>query len=144
MWDWRLNWQSSSAIAFFDLAQRYGLHLSDSELSQLISLVSGHPFLLQKALYHLARQDLTLPQLIQTAATDAGIYRNHLHRHLRSLQDYPQLATACDRVFQSSTAVDLEQSLAFKLHSMGLVKLAGNQVLPSCGLYRQYFTHRSD
>lgn len=128
----------------FDLAQRYGLHLSDSELSQLISLVSGHPFLLQKALYHLARQDLTLPQLIQTAATDAGIYRNHLHRHLRSLQDYPQLATACDRVFQSSTAVDLEQSLAFKLHSMGLVKLAGNQVLPSCGLYRQYFTHRSD
>lgn len=63
-----------------DLAQRYGLNLSESELSKLMQLVGGHPFLVQQALYHLARQDLTLTELVQTAATDAGIYRDRSDR----------------------------------------------------------------
>lgn len=122
-----------------DLAQRYGLHLSESELSALIALLSGHPYLIQQALYHLAQQDITLNQLLQTAATDAGIYSNHLHRHLRSLQEHTQLAAAYAQVLNSPTPVEIEQLLAFKLHSMGLVTLLGNQVTPSCELYRQYF-----
>ncbi|WP_413255311.1 AAA-like domain-containing protein [Floridanema fluviatile] len=125
-----------------DLVQRYGLNLSSAELSELMQLVSGHPFLVQQALYRLARQELTLSELLQTAPTDAGIYCNHLHRHLRSFQDYPQLATAYDRVVKTSSPVDLDQLLAFQLHSMGLVKLQGNQVIPSCELYRRYFSSR--
>jgi DNA-directed RNA polymerase specialized sigma24 family protein len=126
----------------FDLAQRYRLNLSETELSQLMQLVAGHPYLVQQALYHLAQQDLTQGQLVQTAATDAGIYYNHLHRHLRSLQEHPQLAAAYDQVIKASKPVDLEQLLAFKLHSMGLVALRGNQVVPSCELYRRYFSDR--
>ena len=126
----------------FDLAQRYRLNLSQTELSELMQLVAGHPYLVQQALYHLAQQDLTLDQLVQTAATDAGIYYNHLHRHLRSLQEHPPLAAAYDQVIKASKPVDLEQLLAFKLHSMGLVALRGNQVVPSCELYRRYFSAR--
>lgn len=125
-----------------NLAQRYGLELSDAELSKLMELLAGHPFLIQQALYCLARQDLTLENLIQTAATDAGIYRNHLHRHLRSLQEYPQLSAAYAQVIKSSIPVELDQVLSFKLHSMGLVALKGNQIIPSCELYRQYFSNR--
>jgi AAA-like domain len=131
-----------SADQVFDLAQRYGLNLSTSELSDLMQLVAGHPFLVQQALYHLAQQDLTLNQLIQSATTDAGIYRNHLHRHLKNLQEHPQLSAAYAQVVQASMPIELEQMLAFKLHSMGLVILQGNQVAPSCELYRQYFGDR--
>jgi AAA-like domain len=123
----------------FNLAQLYKINLSEAELSELMQLVDGHPYLIQQALYHLAQQDLTLKQLIQTAAKDAGIYSNHLHRHLRSLQEHPQLAAAYEEVIKSSSPVELEQVLAFKLHSMGLVKLQGNQVISSCELYRRYF-----
>ncbi|MBD2461267.1 AAA-like domain-containing protein [Oscillatoria sp. FACHB-1407] len=125
-----------------DLAQRHGLTLSQSELAELMQLVSGHPYLLRRAFYHLAQQELTLAQLLETAATHAGIYRDHLHRHLRNLQEHPPLRTAFERVIQTSEPVELEQLLAFKLHSMGLVSLRGNYVVPSCELYRQYFkTH---
>ena len=125
------------------LAQRYGLSLSPPELEALMQLVAGHPFLVQQALYHVASQELTLAELLETAATDAGIYSSHLHRHLHSLQEYPPLASAYDQVIRSSTPVDLEQLAAFKLHSMGLVALQGNRVIPSCELYRRYFSGHS-
>jgi hypothetical protein len=125
-----------------NLQERYGLTLSEGELSQMMQLVAGHPYLVQQAFYHLARQELTLEQLLQTAATDAGIYANHLHRHLQSLQEHPQLAAAYQLILKSSTPIELEQFLAFKLHSMGLVTLRGNQVFPGCELYRQYFSNR--
>ncbi|MBW4646504.1 MAG: AAA-like domain-containing protein [Goleter apudmare HA4340-LM2] len=131
--------QTFTPLQVFNVAQRYGIHLSEGELSELMQLVDGHPYLVQQALYHLAQQNLTLKQLVQTAATDAGIYSNHLHRHLRSLQEHPQLAAAYEEVIHCSTPVELEQTLAFKLHSMGLVKLQGNRVISSCELYRQYF-----
>ncbi|MBW4617972.1 MAG: AAA-like domain-containing protein [Cyanosarcina radialis HA8281-LM2] len=124
------------------LAQRYALTLSDSELDRLMQLVAGHPYLIQRAFYYLVRQELTWEQLWQTATTDAGIYANHLHRHLRSLQEHPQLEAAYRLVLNSPTPIELEQILAFKLHSMGLVTLQGNQAIASCQLYRQYFRDR--
>uniref|UniRef100_UPI0030842F8E AAA-like domain-containing protein n=1 Tax=Petrachloros mirabilis TaxID=2918835 RepID=UPI0030842F8E len=126
-----------------DLAQRYCLDLSEDNLIDLMQLVSGHPYLLRQAFHHLAQQDLTLTQLLATAATDAGIYHNHLHCHLQTLQQYPQLVEPLTRVVQSSLPIEVEQFLAFKLHSMGLVKLVGNKVMPTCDLYRQYFSNRA-
>ncbi|MEA5574623.1 AAA-like domain-containing protein [Calothrix sp. UHCC 0171] len=134
--------QAFNLLQIVDLQQRYGLNLSENELSELMQLIAGHPYLIQQALYHLASANLTLQQLIKTAATDAGIYCNHLHRYLRNLQEHPQLAAAYEQVIKSSKPVELEQLSAFKLHSMGLVKLHGNQVVPSCELYRRYFEAR--
>jgi hypothetical protein len=125
-----------------DLTRRYGLNLAQGELTQLMQLVAGHPYLVQQALYNIARQNLTLEELVQTAATDSGIYSNHLHRLLGSLQEHPQLAAAYTQVLKAQTPVELEQLLAFKLHSMGLIELCGNQVASSCELYRRYFSDR--
>ncbi|BAZ70242.1 MAG: AAA-like domain-containing protein [Pelatocladus maniniholoensis HA4357-MV3] len=131
--------QAFTTEQVFSLLSCYGLNLSESEVSELMQLVAGHPYLVQQAFYHLARHDLTLNQLVQMAATDAGIYSNHLHRHLRNLQEHPQLAAAYNQVLKSSQSVEMEQLLGFKLHSMGLVTLRGNQVAISCELYRRYF-----
>ncbi len=125
-----------------ELAQRYGLNWNASQVEQLMNTVGGHPYLQRFALYHIARQDITLEELLQTAPTEAGLYSDHLRRHLWNLQQRPELAQAMLEVVATSNPVRLEAEVAFKLHSMGLVHLQGNNVKPRCDLYRRYFRER--
>jgi hypothetical protein len=122
-----------------DLTQRHGLDWNTSQVQQLMSLVGGHPYLVRLALYNVATEQLTLDQLLQTAATESGLYGDHLRRHLWNLQQHPELAVAFTKLVRAFEPVELESVLAFKLHSMGLVQLHGNQVTPRFQLYRQYF-----
>ena len=122
-----------------DLSQRYTLLGAASQVERLTELVGGHPYLIRKALYHLRRQDLLLNELTETAHTEAGIYSDHLRRHLLNLQDYPQLADALRQVVSKNRPVEIDAESAFKLESMGLVTLSGNEATPRCDVYRQYF-----
>ncbi|HEY9675304.1 MAG TPA: AAA-like domain-containing protein [Waterburya sp.] len=122
-----------------DLTQRHGLRLNADQFARLMQLVAGHPYLVRLTLYHLIRQELTLEELLKAAATDTGIFSNHLHRHLKNLQQHPELTAAFSRVLSTTEPVELEQVQGFKLQSMGLVKLLGNRVTLSCDLYQQYF-----
>jgi 8-oxo-dGTP pyrophosphatase MutT (NUDIX family) len=131
-----------SADQVQDLAQRHGLNWRSAQVEQLMRVVGGHPYLVRLALYHLSQQQLTLAQLLATAPTEAGIYGDHLRRHLWNLQQHPELTTAFSRVAIASEPVELESLLAFKLHSMGLVQMQGNEVTPRFELYRQYFGER--
>lgn len=47
-------------------------------LAALLAMVGGHPYLVRIALYHLARQEVSLARLLQTSPTVAGIYSDHL------------------------------------------------------------------
>jgi hypothetical protein len=124
------------------LAKQYGWRSSNQAVKLLVEMVGGHPYLLQLALYHL-QHGMTLEQLLQTAPTQAGIYRDHLRRHWQLLQDYPELQTALDRVIVNEPeGTTLDPILAYRLESTGLIKLEGNQVKLSCELYRQYFSDR--
>ncbi|NEP12180.1 MAG: TIR domain-containing protein [Symploca sp. SIO2C1] len=126
----------------WNLAQQHGLHWHSSQVEQLMRMVGGHPYLVRVALYHLAQQQLSLEKLLATAPTEAGIYGDHLRRHLWTLQQHPELAAAFAKVLIAKEPVELESVLTFKLHSMGLVQLRGNKVMPSFELYRQYFRAR--
>jgi hypothetical protein len=107
-----------------------------------MKIVGGHPYLIRVALYYIAQQQLTLEQLLEIAPTEAGIYGDHLRRHLWSFQQHPDLAAAFAKVVAVDTGVELPSTQAFKLHSMGLVQLRGNHVTPRFELYRQYFRDR--
>lgn len=120
-----------------DLAQRY--RLQAGVVDEIVTLVGGHPYLVRKAFYHLRRQDVTLTQLKQTAATEAGIYSDHLRRLLLNLRLYPQLVESLRQVVVKSKPVEVEAEPAFKLESMGLITLQGNEATPRCKLYRSYF-----
>ena len=123
-----------------DLAQRHGLDWTDgSETQQLMAMVGGHPYLVSVALYYLYRGKMTLEKLLQAAPTPAGIYSHHLRGYLAMLRDEPQLASALQQVVTADESVRLEAIAAYKLESMGLVQLDGNQARPSCQLYRLYF-----
>ncbi len=122
-----------------NLTQRHGLNWHSTQVEQLMSIVGGHPYLVRVALYHIAQQQLTLTQLLDIAPTEAGLYGDHLRRHLWNLQQHPKLASAFTQVVTTNEPVELDSMLAFKLHSLGLVKLQGNFVTPRFNLYRQYF-----
>lgn len=129
-----------------DLVQRHPLGWPaprvEQMTDQLFGLVDGHPYLVRKALYEIARQNLTLEQWLAIAPTEAGLYGDHLRRHLENLQHDPPLAAAMKQVVRSDTPVRLESKLGFSLHSMGLVRRRGNDVEPLCNLYRLYFRDR--
>ena len=122
-----------------DLALRYSLPACASQTQALMALVGGHPYLIRKALYHLRREDMSLKALAETAATEAGIYSDHLRRHLYVLRDYPQLAEAFRQVVTKHRPACIDAESSFKLESMGLVRLLGNEATPRCEVYREYF-----
>ena len=126
-----------------DLADRHRLNLSIHELSQLMWLVAGHPYLLRVALYHLAQGSLTLEELLQTAASDTGVYSEYLHQKSWYLQQHPELAAAFEKMLRAKAPVELEQVQAFKLQSIGLVTMQDKLAMVSCDLYQQYFGDRS-
>lgn len=124
-----------------ELMLRHQLNLSSDYLNQLMDLVAGHPYLIRLAFYYLKCQELTFTELLETAATDTGIYRDVLQRNLHLLQKDNELVEGFKEVLDSDKPIALEQIQGFKLHSMGLINYHGNQVSVSCDLYRQYFSN---
>ena len=126
-----------------DLAKRHRLDWkTGKEAQQLIDMVGGHPYLMRLALYRLGREDITLEQLLKDAPTESGIYSAHLRGHLEKLENDPVLADAMKQVVSVNEPVRLKEKQTFKLDSMGLIKRLGNDAIPSCELYRQYFCDR--
>ncbi len=128
-----------------DLAKRQEIDwdaVGGQGLAPLLQMVGGHPYLVQRAIYCLTRRDITFEQLLQTAYTESGIYSDHLRGHLWNLQEHPELAMAMKKVVKATNSVQLEPMQAFKLQSLGLVQLDGNDVKPWCSLYARYFCDR--
>lgn len=129
-----------------DLARRYGLDWDLAKVTQLMAVVGGHPYLVGDAIEHIAQQDTTFEELLQTSHTAWGIYSRHLERHWRKLQSNPELAAAFQQIVLADSPVEfnsqLNQNLAVKLNDLGLVKLLNNSVNARYELYRQYFRDR--
>jgi diguanylate cyclase (GGDEF)-like protein len=134
-----------------DLARRYGLDWPDSsEVDQLMAMVGGHPYLIDLALYHLVSGEESTPEaqqkqlsaLLQDAPTQTGIYRDHLRGLLAIVQEQPQLASILQEIVTAQESIPVEAIGAYKLESLGLVKLEGNLAQPSCQLYRLYFSQQ--
>ena len=128
-----------TSIQVLKLAQRYQINWSNTEVEQLMTMVGGHPFLVRLALYHIARQNISLTQLLQTASTNTGIYKEHLRRQELLLQEGSELATAMREVATASNPISLNSVTMFKLQGLGLIKLDLDKAITSCQLYRQYF-----
>ena len=146
-----------------ELAKCYQLDWAgNSEIEQLMAMVGGHPYLVQLAFYHLVSistpslylTSTSVPppeydchlspqaqfeQLLQQAPTNVGIYKDHLRRLLLSLENNPELKAAFEQVIQQKGSSKIDSTLAYKLDSMGLIIFNGDQLEPSCELYRRYF-----
>lgn len=126
-----------------DLALRHHLTWAEGEpgehrLQPLLDLIGGHPHLVRLALYSLGRQEITLEQLLEEAPTPAGIYGEHLRQQLSLLQKDPTLSIALQRIL-SDESHHLESVTAYKLESLGLIKLQVDRAISSRKLYQIYF-----
>jgi hypothetical protein len=126
------------------LTKQYELdeQLGEQGLTQLMVLIGGHPDLIQQALANLKNQQVTLEELVQLAPTEQGIFSDRLRQQLWNLQHNQKLESAYQKVVMANEPVRLDAEVGFKLHSLGLVKLKGNDCVPSYDLYRQYFRVR--
>jgi len=123
-----------------ELARQHDLNWdSGEEVTQLISLVGGHPTLIQIALYYLCRQEITLEDLVQESFANGGIYRYHLWRHWVMLQKIPGLAEIYTKVVKAESSISLNPFETYKLESLGLIGYEGSMIRPRCELYRAYF-----
>ena len=123
--------------------------LPENGLNHLISLVGGHPYLLQEAITSLSSananlksQKMSLEELLTLAPTEQGIFSYHLRQQLEALQNDSQLEEGYKRVIVANEPAQLSSEITFKLHSLGLVKIVRNDCIASCNLYRQYFLAR--
>lgn len=124
-----------------NLAVRHGL---DSKIIfPIMSLVGGHPYLVRLAFYYLVGQDVNFEQLLEEATGDAGIYAEHLRRHLEILQSNQELGTVFKQIV-STKALKIERKTRqiYQLDSMGLIKIDNNVVKTRCVLYQEYFQMR--
>ena len=127
-----------------DLAKRHQIDWTmGNKAQQLMAMVGGHPYLIRLALYYLDRQGMTLEKLLREAPTEGGIYSDHLRGHQTIIQQETKLADALRKVVTSQETVQLASLLAYKLDSMGLVRLEASECSPSCQLYRQYFAQKN-
>ncbi|MGC1526092.1 MAG: AAA-like domain-containing protein [Phormidesmis sp.] len=125
-----------------NLAARYGLALETTELSCLMDLTGGHPHLVRLTLTPVALGEITICEVLETGATEAGIYRSHLMERLNYLEGKPDLLAAMRQIVNSDEPVRLRSQDAYKLDSMGLIRRQNNEVTPLCEVYRTYFRER--
>ncbi|MCH9054564.1 AAA-like domain-containing protein [Synechococcus sp. PCC 6716] len=125
-----------------ELSRLHGLNLDPDHLKELQQLVGGHPYLIRLTLYHLARNDVTWPELMANAASETGLYRDHLRGQWWHLHQRQELVPAFADIVSSESGVTVEATTGFKLHSLGLISLNGSLAKVRCELYRRYFGDR--
>ncbi|MGJ5676310.1 MAG: AAA-like domain-containing protein [Nostochopsis sp.] len=123
-----------------DLANRHGLDWSyGNEVTQLMSLIGGHPGLVRISLYNLCSQKITLEQLMQEARANGGIYRHHLWQHWTILREQPRLMETYTNILARRQSTFLDSVEIYKLDSLGVISYEGDRIKPRCELYRDYF-----
>jgi AAA-like domain/CHAT domain len=120
-----------------DLAGRHGV--GKNEAIELRKFVGGHPQLIRLGLYSIARQELSLEELVADGATEAGLYGTHLRRLRSSVERDVSVLTAFRRVLASGDGCAIDLGASSVLRSLGVVTAHRNEVAVTCDLYRQYF-----
>lgn len=122
------------------LAQLHQLDWNRTKTEQLMAMVGGHPLLIRLTFYHLSQSpDQPLENFLKSAASDRGIYQEHLQRIFQTLEKDPELKATFKDYILAQKPLGLQSILSYKLESLGLVKLKGKQVQVRSELYRQYF-----
>ncbi|MEL7354147.1 MAG: AAA-like domain-containing protein [Cyanobacteria bacterium P01_A01_bin.116] len=126
-----------SAAQVTDLNQRHGNPLRRDEEQALMALLNGHPYLVRRALFLIARQQLSVAALFEQADGDNGPFGDHLRYHLFRIYDKQDLAEGLLQVIRAGSCPD--ERIARLLSAAGLVRREDERVVPRCQLYADYF-----
>jgi len=125
-----------------ELNLRYGNPLKNqSEVSRLMRLVGGQPFLVRHALDELTAKKISLADFEAQAERDEGIFGDHLRRILMSLAKDSALADVVRAVLRGQPCPSAESF--YRLRRAGLV-IGGStaDVQARCQLYANFLRRR--
>ena len=137
-----LNLEDFSAEQCSGLNQRYGTPLSPHEEAQLMALLSGHPYLTQRALYLVASRRITASGLFASANDGGGPFGDHLRSLFLRLHANQELFSALHQVYRTHTCSD--RQILFRLRGAGLIRELNQAVMPRCRLYADFFEGKLD
>jgi hypothetical protein len=134
----RLSLEDFTLAQVADLNQRYGAPLREhAEVERLYALVSGHPYLVRRALHELATRDLDLATLEARASADDWIFGDHLRRMLAFLSRDPGLCEALREVLRGRPCPTPESF--YRLRSAGvIIGDFAREARLRCRLYASY------
>lgn len=118
--------------------------LSIKVVDPLISIVGGHPYLIRLGLYKMSVDELTIEELLKYAATESGIYQEHLSEHLETLSNQKSIKAVFSQILKANSPLPLpnKNRELHQLEAMGLITIKANSAEPRCQLYRKYFQER--
>jgi AAA-like domain/TIR domain/CHAT domain len=125
-----------------ELNRKHGDRFSARQAQQLMDLLSGHPYLVRKALYAVASGQLTVEELFAQAIDDRGVFGDHLRYHLFRITDRQDLLEGLRQVIRQQRCSD--QRVLRLLSAAGLVYRDEQAVRSRCRLYAAYFGERLD
>jgi hypothetical protein len=132
-----LNLHDFGAEHIQELNQRYGAPLNEVELSRLMALLGGHPYLTRQAFYAIMTKPMTLPRLIQVATSDTGPFGQHLRHLYYLLHQDDDLTVTLKEVVQDGRCAS--EDAFFRLIQAGVVKGTKEEGSCRCHLYTAYF-----
>lgn len=124
-----------------ELNRLYGSPLRTQDEQQLMELLSGHPYLTNRAISLIAQGDYSAASLFTPGVeSDRGVFGDHL-RGLFAIflepQRGPALVESVQQIMRTHWHPD--DVLCDRLIGLGLVKRTENGVELRCQLYRRYF-----
>lgn len=125
-----------------ELNQRHGSPLTAGQVQQLNGLLNGHPYLVRRALYLVASQQLGFGELFAQAAKDQGPFGDHLRYHLFRIYDKKDMVQGLMQAIRNNTCSD--ERIARLLTAAGLIRQEGQRHVPRCQLYADYFKEHLD
>ena len=136
----RLNLADFSFSQIHDLNQRHGLPLREAALSDMMTLLGGHPYLVRKTFYEIVTKRLSWEMVQATAATDKGIFDQHLKHIYHILHDKADLKAALKTIIRTQRCFD--DAALLRLLNAGIVKGRGEEYHCRCNLYERYLEHK--
>ncbi len=127
--------------SILDLSTKYQLNWDLERVTQLKSLIGGHPYLVNLAFYYFAtRNDLTIEYFLGSESEVATVYQSYLDSLVNYLERNIELKSTLKRVLDPKLEMlKLGERLNHILYSMGLIKYLNSEIKIRCQLYQQYF-----
>src|SRR5262245_41207132 len=101
-----------------------------------MSLIGGHPYLLQRAFHQIVASNLTIDRVCSQYIQESGPFGRHLSSWFAFLQRNPLLKENLKRVLSRS---EPDWNAFLSLRELGLVRREGTRTQFRCKLYEDYF-----
>lgn len=123
-----------------ELARRYGINdLSPQQLTSLIDLIGGHPTLMNRALYKMSQEGMSLAEIEAQATQLNGLFADYLLEYLELLQNDDNLSHCFKQIMNQSICQN--QFAKAQLLKAGLIKIDESGETVGCELYKRYLQH---